>query len=160
MDEVQEKKFEEWWNGPWCRSTLYFLRSEEERISKAAWEACLEANKAEEQEPEPSPTEMVKRLLEEGWEVIETDNDSGFVYFVYKDFRADSIRSAYRKAFPPKKRIEVEVWDHQHKGEWVACTHSLRTGWVGDDKGNMSTPESLLEAGWVKGIATFWVEDK
>lgn len=150
MDEKQERKFKEWLD-----TTGRVYRDD----CRDAWEACIEANKVEEQEPEQTPTEMMRVLLEKGWKVHVSGIGSCWLESP-RDAAIKSLDRAYREAFPPKKKVEVEVWGHQHKGEWVACTHSLRTGWVGDDKGNMSTPESLLEAGWVKGIATFWVEDE
>lgn len=149
MDEVQEKKFEEWWNGPWCRSTLYFLRSEEERISKAAWEACLEANKVEEEEPEPSPTEMVKRLLEKGWFAKLYPN--GMMYWIPNDESHCAeylLGNAYRKAFPRKKKVEVVVYKDLKPCK-NNCEHHIKTRLPAFHKPNE----------WVKGTATFWVED-
>ena len=70
MDEEQKRKFKEWLD-----TTGRVYRDD----CRDAWEACLDANKVEE-EPEPSPTEMVKRLLEKGW-TVEAYPDTDMTFF-------------------------------------------------------------------------------
>ena len=116
-------------------------------IAQKAWEACLEANKVEEQESEPSPTEMVKRLLEKGW-TVEAYPDTDMTFFRSPDGKNRlALIAAYHKAFPPKKKVEVEVWLQQCPDN----KHKVReTGYFGMAGHDL----------WTKGIATFYVEEE
>lgn len=149
MDE-QERKFVTWWRE--FDEEMYTPRT----IAQKAWEACLEANKIEENEPKPSPTEMVRRLLEKGWRIEPTScRDGGLYALIDTDDRmhgclCHEIKSAYRKAFPPKKKIEVEVW-YDPSGEHGEL-RQIPEGGISDDK--------ALSFGWTKGIATFWIEEE
>lgn len=152
MDEEQQRKFEEWWERE------KFLDASPVRgrrgWAEIGWEACLEANKVETQEPEPTPTEMVKRLLEKGWTIVplalsglhikhQSTND------YYSLSNLEEIGKAYIKAFPRKKKVEVEVWLDSDGCVRVIPPNS-------DSKG---LDPKRVSWGWTKGTATFWVED-
>ena len=138
MDEEQNRKFYEW-----LSTTLRVYRVDLEK----AWRACLDANKVEEQKPEPSPTEMVKRLLEKGW-TVEAYPDTDMTFFRSPDGKNRlALIAAYHKAFPPKKKVEVEVWLQQCPDN----KHKVReTGYFGMAGHDL----------WTKGTATFWVEEE
>lgn len=141
MNEAQKKKFEEWWTRHCC-----YEGQTDVDLCREAWEACLDANKVEEQESEPSPTEMVRRLLEKGWKVHVSGIGSCW-FESPRDAAIESLDTAYRKAFPRKKKIDVEVWIQQCPDN----KHKVReTGYFG-----MAWDES-----WTKGTATFWVEEE
>ena len=94
-------------------------------------------------EPEPSPTEMVKRLLEKGWFAKLYPN--GMMYWIPNDESHCAeylLGNAYRKAFPSKKKIEIEVWTKNGKVR------------------NILKEDVPYLEGWTKGIATFWVEEE
>lgn len=100
-----------------------------------------------EQEPEPTPTEMARKLLDKGWELKPgrdlhdlclEDPKTRILY----DFNDKSIEKAYRKAFPRKKKVEVEVWMDGNGG--------IRT---------TANPHCASALGFTRGTATFWVED-
>lgn len=143
MDEEQKQKFMEW-----LHTTERVYRVDLEK----AWQACLEANKVEE-EPEPSPTEMMRRLIDKGWEInvprdISQHNYTKLQLFLYRDDVEQVIYypldEAYRRAFPSKKKVEVEVW-------------MSKRGTVTEKGQNVRN--SPYSKDWTKGTATFYVEE-
>lgn len=104
--------FREWWK-QWEREEPGITSKINKGYAEFVWDASR-ANMVESEPEEPTPTEMVKRLLEKGWEIHETDEYRLALWHPIKDkiIRAsvDGVRSAYYQTFPPKKRIEVEVW--------------------------------------------------
>lgn len=139
MNEEQKRKFK-----AWLDTTGRVYRDD----CRDAWEACLEANKAEEQKPEPSPTEMVKRLLEKGWEVESDANEITIFRDPNCTYGTSSAIRAYRKAFPRKKKVEVEVYRHK---KTKSFTNNGKNPYI------ESSPHYKE---WEKGIATFWVEEE
>ena len=149
MNEEQKKKFEEWWSKQWEWWSKQWQLYGGRLTAKMAWEACLYANKVEEQEPEPSPTEMVKRLLEKGW-TVEAYPDTDMTFFRSPDGKNRlALIAAYHQAFPPKKKVEVEVWLDSDGEVRIIPSNS-------DSKG---LDPKRVSWGWTKGVATFWVED-
>lgn len=152
MDEEQQRKFEKWASGEnflkrfdGFSPTLTDLAM----VAQDAWEACLESNKVEEQELEPSTTEMVKMLLEKGWKVHVSG--SGSCWFESpRDAAIKSLDRAYREAFPPKKKVEIEVWLDSDGEVRIIPSNS-------DSKG---LDPKRVSWGWTKGVATFWVEEQ
>src|SRR5574343_19772 len=148
MDEEQKRKFEEWWNDnePFVSKPL---KDSPRAWAKIGWDACALSNKVKEQEPETSLTEMFKQLLEKGWFftegefVLEGGQSMMFDSLEHSGYLGSfNIRDAYRKAFPPKKKIEVEVWIQQCPDN----KHKVReTGYFGIAGHDL----------WTKGIATF-----
>ena len=150
MNEEQKKKFEEWWSKQWEWWSKQWQLYGGRLTAKMAWEACLYANKVEEQEPEPSPTEMVKRLLEKGW-TVEAYPDTDMTFFRSPDGKNRlALIAAYHQVFPRKKKVEVEVWLDSD-----GCVRVIPAGL--DPK--TVTPRRV-SWGWTKGIATFWVEEE
>lgn len=146
MDKEQNRKFEEWY-----KRADSFHGLHDKVICEIAWQACLEANKVEEEEPEPSPTEMVKRLLEKGWTIEQGDDTQLTEWYRLRDpekphfthtFSVKQVTEAYRKAFPSKKKIEIEVWTKNGKVR------------------NILKEDVPYLEGWTKGIAIFWVEEE
>ena len=185
MNEEQKRKFKAWMD-----TTGRIYRDD----CRDAWEACLEANKAEEQELgrtasvsewgerirdrwsgfpgltwdyvlawlveqgfrvpeeqelEPSPTEMVKRLLEKGW-TVEAYPDTDMTFFRSPDGKNRlALSAAYHQAFHRKKKVEVEVWLDSDGEIRVIPSNS-------DSKG---LDPKRVSWGWTKGTATFYVEE-
>jgi hypothetical protein len=138
--------FEEWWKIR-CRDVDMPVYGDLE-LAKAGWDAAL-STVAPQEEPEPTPTEMVKRLIDKGWDFTHdlkiVDPTGGFPFV--------EVAPAYRKAFPRKVRKEMEVWMHEK------CGTIYRRKNVGDEYGNPSTEEDLLRLGWTQGTAVFYVEE-
>lgn len=145
MDEEQRQKFMEW-----LHITERVYRVDLEK----AWEACLDANKAEEEEPEPSATEMVWRLMGKGW-VLKSGRDLHDLCLedpktkILYDFTDKDITRAFRRAFPPKRKVEVEVWLDSDGEIRVIPSNS-------DSKG---LDPKRVSWSWTKGTATFYVEE-
>ena len=144
MDEEQKKKFEEWWSKQWEWWSKQWQLYGGRLTAKMAWEACLYANKVEEQEPEPSPTEMVKRLLEKGW-TVEAYPDTDMTFFRSPDGKNRlALIAAYHQVFPPKKKVEVDAW------------YCWRCGHLSGDSIHYCAAKPTM----VRGTATFWVEEQ
>ena len=90
--------------------------------------------------PELTATEMVKALLGKGWDVLSDEetndislkNPSGGIYY--------SVGSAYRKAFPRKKKVTVD-------------------GWIGKGYGEIIRKDPGDPTQWIKGQFTYEVEE-
>ena len=148
MNEEQKKKFEEWWSKQWEWWSKQWQLYGGRLTAKMAWEACLYANKVEEQEPEPSPTEMVKRLLEKGW-TVEAYPDTDMTFFRSPDGKNRlALIAAYHQVFPRKKKVEVEVYRHKKTKSFT------------NNGKNPYMESSPHYKEWEKGIATFWVEEE
>lgn len=89
---------------------------------------------------DPTPTEMVRRLLERGWEA-KLDPQDGVIEGFYP------LKVAYRKAFPRKVKKEVEVWWCPHCNGVYHCGPKRTTQWA-----PICNP--------MKSTATFWVEEE
>ena len=101
-----------------------------------------------EAEPEPSPTEMVKRLLEKGW-TVEAYPDTDMTFFRSPDGKNRlALIAAYHQVFPRKKKVEVEVYRHKKTKSFT------------NNGKNPYMESSPHYKEWEKGIATFWVEEE
>lgn len=159
--EVEEKELERTSSiSEWAER----IRGNWNKVEGWSWEVILAwmlskgFRLPEEQEPEPTPTEMVKRLLEKGWTIEQGDDTQLTEWYRLRDpekphfthtFSVKQVTDAYRKTFPPKKKVEVEVW-------------MSRDGSVRDSEYISNLDEAartLTERFWKRGTATFWVED-
>jgi hypothetical protein len=108
------------------------------------------------EEQEPSPTEMLRKLIDKEWRIEPTScRDGGLYALIDPNDRmhgclCHEIKSAYRRAFPPKKKVEVEVWLDSDGEIRVIPSNS-------DSKG---LDPKRVSWGWTKGTATFWVEEE
>jgi len=97
---------------------------------------------------DPTPTEMVKRLLEKGW-TIEQDTLKNMTLFdpFRNGYGYETIADAYRKAFPRKVKKDIKVW-------W--CPHC----------NGVQCYDSIMSTQWspvcrpIKGTATFYVDEE
>lgn len=104
-------------------------------------------------EQEPTPTEMARKLLEKGWEILCSGRKNRSISFIEPNSPINNeflyLKDAYIKAFPRKKKVEVEVWLDSDGCVRVIPPNS-------DSKG---LDPKRVSWGWTKGTATFWVED-
>lgn len=105
----------------------------------------------EQQEPEPTPTEMVRKLLDAGWEIEHPSSHYDPSFLSKADdtsidcpLTKEGIENAYRKAFPKPKlvRHEVNVW------------------WRRDTSTIMIYPPVYHPDDWIKGTAIFMVPEE
>lgn len=65
------------------------------------------------EQEEPTPTEMVKALLEKGWTIEFFDKEERGFQLVFRPETKEAIytlEAAYRRAFPRKRKIMVDAW--------------------------------------------------
>jgi len=151
--------FEVWWS-EYYKTRGWSWDGAAMETARAAWKAGQE-NMAKtgpaDPEPEVTPTEMVKALLEKGWEVNLSREDATIESFYHPSMKNGErqpvfpLHIAYRKALPRKVENRVEAW--RHKNGSISTRSQL-----GDEYRNPSE-EELIKRGWTKGTAIFYVEE-
>lgn len=137
--------FEEWWE-EWGREDPGIREKVSRGWAEFIWNASI-ANMVEPEPEDPTPTEMLKKLIELGW-TIQLDWDRTIqLYEPNGNHYGPWPKSAYRKAFPKKVKREVEVYQSPD-------------GRVRDYRYYREIPQGDITLPWTKGTATFLVPEE